>query len=70
MHHLRLKGGHYEMGVKRGRIFQRCNISFPLHLDCVQKEHGKQSENILQAFYPEVCGEIKGVSDRIGADYI
>lgn len=28
MHHLRLKGGHYEMGVKRGRIFQRCNIFF------------------------------------------
>lgn len=70
MHHLRLKGGHYEMGVKRGRIFQRCNISFPLHLDYFQKEHGKQSEKILQAFYPEVCEEIKGVSDTIGADYI
>ena len=24
MYHLRLKGGHYQMGVKRGKIFQKC----------------------------------------------
>lgn len=47
MYHLRLKGDHYQMGVKRGKIFQKCKISFPLHLDEFQLEHGKQSEKIL-----------------------
>lgn len=70
MYHLRLKGEHYQMGVKRGTIFQRGNISFPLHLDTFQLEHGKQSEKILRKFFPEVCEEIRGVSDTIGADYI
>lgn len=69
MYHLRLKGGHYQMGVKRGKIFQKCNISFPLHLDQFQLEHGIKSEKILKAFFPEVCAEIKGVCDTIGADY-
>lgn len=69
MYHLRLKGGHYEMGVKRGRIFKRGNVSFPLLLDDFQLEHGKRSEEILRTFFPEVCEEIRGVSDTIGADY-
>jgi predicted choloylglycine hydrolase len=69
MYHLRLKGDHYQMGVKRGKIFQKCKISFPLHLDEFQLEHGKQSEKILKSYFPEVCAEIKGVSDTIGADY-
>ena len=69
MYHLRLKGDHYQMGVKRGKIFQKCKISFPLHLDKFQLEHGKQSEKILKDYFPEVCAEIKGVSDTIGADY-
>ena len=69
MYHLRLKGDHYQMGVKRGKIFQKCKISFPLHLDEFQLEHGKQSEKILKDYFPEVCAEIKGVSDTIGADY-
>lgn len=33
VYHLRLKGDHYQMGVKRGKFFQRSNITFPLHLD-------------------------------------
>ena len=69
MYHLRLKGDHYQMGVKQGKIFQKCQISFPLHLDKFQLEHGKQSEKMLKDFFPEVCAEIKGVSDTIGADY-
>lgn len=52
MYHLRLKGDHYQMGVKRGKIFQKCKISFPLHLDEFQLEHGKQSEKILKDFFP------------------
>lgn len=69
MYHLRLKGDHYQMGVKRGAIFQKAHISFPLHLDDFQLKHGKESEKILKAFFPEVCEEIRGVSDTIGADY-
>lgn len=70
MYHLRLKGDHYEMGVKRGKIFNRCQISFPLQLDDFQLEHGKQSEAVLRNFFPEVCEEIRGVSDCLGADYL
>lgn len=70
MYHLRLKGDHYEMGVKRGKIFNKCQIAFPLQLDDFQLGHGKQSEAILRTFFPEVCEEIRGVSDTIGADYL
>lgn len=70
MYHLRLKGDHYEMGMKRGEIFKRCRIFFPLQLDEFQLEHGKRSEEILRNFFPEVCEEIRGVSDTIEADYL
>lgn len=69
MYHLRFQGDHYSMGVKRGRIFQKCKMCFPLHLDPFQLEHGRRSEKILKDFFPEVCAEIKGVSDAMGADY-
>lgn len=69
MYHLRLKGNHYEMGLKRGRIFQRSGITFPLHLDAFQLEHGRRSEGILRGIFPEVCEEVRGVSDAVGADY-
>lgn len=70
MYHLRLKGGHYEMGMKRGKLFNKCRLSFPLRLDDFQLEHGRQSEKALRMFFPEVCEEIRGVSDTIGADYL
>lgn len=60
MYHLRLKGDHYQMGVKRGTIFQKGNISFPLHLDAFQLEHGKQSEQILKSISPK-CAKKSGV---------
>lgn len=69
MYHLRLKGGHYQMGVRRGRVFQRGGVTFPLHLDRFQLAHGKQSEAILREFFPEACAEIRGVIDTVGADY-
>lgn len=68
MYHLRLKGSHYEMGVKRGTIFRRKGITFPLHLDAFQSEHGSRSREILRSFFPEVCEEIRGVCGIIGAD--
>lgn len=69
MYHLRLKGEHYQMGVKRGKIFQKSNVTFPLHLDEFQLDYGTKSEKILREFFPEVCEEIKGVSDTIAVDY-
>ena len=70
MYHLRLKGEHYQMGVKRGKIFQKCNITFPLHLDDFQMKYGRESERILKGYFPEVCEEIRGISDTIGVGYI
>lgn len=58
------------MGIKRGNIFQKAHIAFPLQLDDFQLAHGIESEKILRAFFPEVCEEIRGVSDAIGADYL
>lgn len=69
MYHLRLKGDHYQMGVKRGKIFRKSNVTFPLHLDEFQLVYGKKSEQILRKFFPEVCEEIRGISDTIGIDY-
>lgn len=69
MYHLRFKGDHYQMGVKRGEIFRKNQVTFPLRLDGFQLEFGKRSEPILRKFFPEVCEEIRGVSDTIGADY-
>lgn len=70
MYHLKCKGTHYEMGAKRGKIFIRSGISFPLKLDDFQLAHGRESEKILREFFPEVCEEIRGVTDVIGVDYL
>ena len=69
MYHLRLKGRHYDMGVKRGTVFNRGKVSFPLQLDAFQMKHGIESEKILNTFFPEVCEEMRGVTDTIGVDY-
>ena len=60
MYHLRFKGNHYDIGVKRGKIFKKCNIIFPLNMDNFQMNHGIESEKILQKYFKEVCEEIKG----------
>lgn len=70
MIHLSLKGGHYKMGAERGEIFKKCRIAFPLRLDDFQLKHGEQSEEILKKYFPEVCREIRGVSDTLGVDYL
>lgn len=70
MYHCRCKGSYYEMGVKRGKIFNRSGIIFPLKTDKFQYAHGEKSEKILRDFFPEVCEEIRGVTDTVGADYM
>lgn len=54
MYHLRLKGSHYEMGRKLGRIFERTQIKFPLEkLDGFQRKFGTASGAVLKDFFPK-----------------
>ena len=69
MNHLSFKGDHYEMGVMRGKLLKESGITIPLYLDEFQRKHGEMSEPLLRKFFPEVCGEIRGVSETIGVDY-
>ena len=41
-----------------------------LNLDSFQLEHGRESEKILKAYFPEVCYEIKGITDTLNIDYL
>lgn len=70
MNYLTLEGDHYQLGLKRGTIYRKSGIRFPLNLDKFQLAHGKHSEEILREFFPEVCEEIKGVSHSMGIQYL
>lgn len=70
MHKIRLAGSHYEMGVELGKFFLREQVTFPIHLDQFQIEHGRRSEKILREIFPQACREIQGVSDTLGLDYL
>ena len=69
MYHLRFKGNHYDIGLKFGSLLRKQNIDFDslIHLNAFQHEHGRKSERILKAVFPEVCEEIRGLTD--GLDY-
>ena len=69
MYHPRFKGSHYTMGLKLGTLLKKEAIDFDdlIHLDTFQQEHGKMSERILKEVFPEVCEEIRGLTD--GLDY-
>lgn len=69
MQYLVWKGDYFQMGVERGTLLKRNGITFPLRLDRFQLDHGKRSEAILRHFFPEVCAEIRGVSEATGTDY-
>ncbi|QTQ11015.1 acyl-CoA--6-aminopenicillanic acid acyl-transferase [Treponema parvum] len=69
MYHLRLKGSHYEMGQKLGRIFLKAGIKFPLEkLDGLQRKIGTASGLVLKEFFPEAAEEIRGITDTVHAD--
>lgn len=70
MYSIQLKGKHYQIGVDRGRLFQKENLSFPLHLDEFQRKYGEASEKKLREYFPEVCEEIRGVTDILKVDYL
>ena len=69
MYHLRFKGNHYDIGVKRGKIFKKCNIKFPLNMDEFQMKHGIESEKVLSKYFKEVCEEVKGITETLEIDY-
>ena len=69
MEHFSFEGGHYEMGIRRGKIFRNNKVTFPLHLYIFQREHGEKSEKILRDIFPEVCEEIRGASEGAGISY-
>ncbi|MFC2600049.1 hypothetical protein [Treponema lecithinolyticum] len=69
MYHWRLKGSHYEMGQKTGRIFLKAGIKFPLEkLDGFQRKIGTVSGLVLKEFFPEAAEEIRGITDIVHAD--
>lgn len=69
MRHLQLQGSHYEMGVRRGEILRENKVTFPIHLDEFQMQHGKQSSEILRTVFPEVCEEVRGLTNTIDVDF-
>ena len=49
MYHLRLKGDHYEMGVKRGKIFHLCGFcECGSQVGCSLERPTAQVDNVYQ----------------------
>jgi len=71
MYHPRFNGSHYEIGSKLGGILRKENIDFDslIHLDDFQRRHGRQSQKILARIFPEVCEEIRGLTDVLDYDH-
>ncbi len=69
MYHLRFKGNHYDNGLKFGKNLKKKNVDFNeiIRLDDFQKDFGKKSQILLLNVFPEVCDEIRGMTD--GLDY-
>jgi predicted choloylglycine hydrolase len=67
MYHPRFKGSHYDIGLKFGKILKKQNIDFDkiISLDDFQKDFGKKSQAILSNVFPEVCDEIRGMTDGL-----
>jgi predicted choloylglycine hydrolase len=71
MYHPRFKGSHYDIGLKFGRILKKKNIDFDrlIDLNRFQKDFGKKSQMILSKVFPEVCDEIRGMTDGLNYSY-
>ena len=69
MYHPRFKGGHYAIGLKFGRMLKKQGVDIDrlIQLNDFQREHGRRSYRILSEIFPEVCDEIRGITD--GLDY-
>lgn len=71
MYHPRFKGNHYDIGLKFGSILKKQNIDLDkiIRLDDFQKHFGKKSQSILSSFFPEVCDEIRGMTNGLNYPY-
>jgi predicted choloylglycine hydrolase len=71
MYHPRFKGSHYDIGLKFGKILKKQNIDFDrlISLDEFQQDFGKKSQAILSNVFPEVCDEIRGMTDGLNYSY-
>lgn len=69
MYHLRLKGSHYEAGFKRGNIFKKKGIIFPIKLDKFQLTYGRQAGIELLKNFPEGYEEVNGITDALGISH-
>lgn len=71
MYHQRVKGGHYDIGLKTGKILKKKKIDFDrlIDLNQFQKNFGKKSQEILAEVFPEVCEEIRGMTDGLNHPY-
>ncbi|MDD3106268.1 MAG: C45 family autoproteolytic acyltransferase/hydrolase [Bacilli bacterium] len=69
MYHLRFKGSHYEAGFKRGSIFKKYKVSFPIHLDSFQMDYGIKAGEALLKVFSEGYDEVLGITKALGADH-
>ena len=71
MYHPRFKGNHYEIGLKFGSNLKKHNIDFDeiINLDEFQQGFGRKSQTVLSNFFPEVCEEIRGMTDGLNYPY-
>jgi len=71
MYHPRFTGTHYEIGFKFGQILKKQYVDFDsiIKLKDYQIDFGVQSGKILSLVYPEVCREIKGITDGLQYSY-
>ena len=69
MYHLRLKGSHEQAGKKRGLLFKKFNVHFPIHLDEFQMNYGIASGKILNEVFPEGYAEVKAITDTLQIDH-
>lgn len=71
VYHPRFRGNHYEIGLKFGKILKRKNINFDklIDLNKFQTDFGKKSQKILSKVFPEVCEEIRGMTDGLNCSY-
>ena len=67
MYHPRFNGNHYDIGLKLGKILKKKNIDFDksIRLDAFQKDFGKKSQILLSNVFPEVCDEIRGMTEGL-----
>ena len=71
MYHPRLRGSHYDNGLKLGKILKNRNVDFNEinRLDDFQTDFGKKSQIILSRVFPEACEEIRGLTDGLDCPY-